>query len=852
MGATDVTQAATPLDPVQNPLSQHQNVPQTPSQQAPATHYGTGLGIKNTSQAQSQSINTRLWQALNGFAREQENGGNSGGSSKLPSTAVPSVIDEAHAGSSQAPNSARQFRSMAPPLNIPSALANEARGGDNYSATEVATPSVRGSPDFRVQPNNAQQARRILSPCAPQQRHSPQNAGKVSSVEANGQRDNIGRRTTSAGPSLSIQEMCNTIHSYGRRIDQLESMSFAHLPSDEVLDRFDMVDGRLLDLEQWRTEQDKAGISSVAEERFESFQNRVLDLEQWRDEQDTQPFDESNSARESRMRHSLPDASSFASDESFDSNAAAQTETIVLATLAANAETGPRIDALESRITELEGAAMPSYIRPWHVQVVLLPFGRRLPGIWFSSTESSRQSMRRSASRASEEWSGPLDYQFAAKSSFQSDASEGGAWTTASIEEWAKTTQGDWLSAKACGPGGTVFQRLDSRGMVRDIEITSPDAHSIWEGISDVFGSVLGIDYQAAQSDTTSTAKYHALKQPFIPLRKVRKSSRLRFLSSHEMLTPALWTAGFLDSNVMMKLPDGHRRLYLTTPEAYIQPSPSEPWSWPALRNLPMYGADGKTHAAQVVGNVIEACWSYNDRLDQHAASLHSSFAEQISIWDEDNDAEPLPYSVPMTKPRSTDSRSASMPNADSPPEAPVLGQPILSSSPPIANISLLKRRDRDPESQHQADKRRRISSHSSRNSSSSAMPLSPELRRGGVNFTPRWSREPPSPFTAAQSANIPDMGNTAGDEDHGILLGRRGSQGAFSAGEDENEARERSSSWMGSRGRGASGTPFAYATPHSGVLDDVAGDREDTEVESEAGSESSWPGWDDGAMERI
>jgi hypothetical protein len=185
-----------------------------------------------------------------------------------------------------------------------------------------------------------------------------------------------------------------------------------------------------------------------------------------------------------------------------------------------------------------------------------------------------------------------------------------------------------------------------------------------------------------------------------------------------------------------------------------------------------------------------------------------------------------------------------------SPPSPTIPLQPAPSSSPTFATTTLPKRRP-DQDILYQADKRRRISS-SSRNSSSSALAHSPELRRGGVNFTPRWSREPPSPFTGAGSSLAHGRGGSAEGEDHGILLGRTGSQGAFSAGGIEDRGigeRDRSASWSG-RTRAASGTPFAYATPHSGLLDD--GNGGDTEVEDGEGSESSWPGWEDGAMEAI
>lgn len=94
---------------------------------------------------------------------------------------------------------------------------------------------------------------------------------------------------------------------------------------------------------------------------------------------------------------------------------------------------------------------------------------------------------------------------------------------------------------------------------------------------------------------------------------------------------------------------------------------------------------------------------------------------------------------------------------------------------------------------------------------------MSPEAERRGVNFTPRWSREPPSPFTSEAAA----------------------------------EARSQGTS---NRKRGT--TPFAYATPHSnsnfiGRFEFTTGDG-DTEADTEVladhsdRGEEAWEGVDD------
>ncbi|KAF2173986.1 hypothetical protein M409DRAFT_62187 [Zasmidium cellare ATCC 36951] len=759
-------------------IGDHDN-PYTGQPRPASTRPTTGLGIRNTTEPQAESINSRLWYALNGFARLQE-GGNSGDTSKLPSTAVPSVYDDlGRASPSQALREhVQQSRLMGPPVNIPPINIAEAPA-DEYSATEVATPSIRGTPDFRathfpaVQPGQSPAQPRNVAP----PRSLPQNATNQANSLPN-PTEPTPPPTTTMGPSLSIQEMCNTIQDYGRRINILEGVSFSHMPSDEVQEKFDLQDSRLIDLESWRTEQDEARAADDNDERMEGVGRRLDELETWRSEHErsksSQEDYEVPESSENKRRRLLPDASSLASDDgSFDENAAAQTEAVVLATLAANAETGPRIDALESRIASLEHVAMPSAARPWHISVVVLPFGRQLPGIWFSSSESTQHSIR-TATQTSEDWP---THQSMLKTSFRSNASSG-AWTTESIEAWAKQTEDEWLSPKACGPSGTVFQRLASRGLVRDVVLQSPDPHHIVNAISNAFGNVIR---QQGPPEGDIVHKYQGLQARLIPLRKQRKSSRLRFLSPAEMVTPATWTAEFLEASVFMKVNDGERRLYLTTTEGYTQPARLG-WTWPELRSLPAFDVDGIVQEAQIDGDIVEACWTYNDRLD-HSTSLHSSFASshEESGWDvsEDDGHEVDKDDVVMLSPTATRHsrvRSASLPSSAVEAE--------VAPKRRVASFELEPTASTFEYSPEYIAKRRRIST-------------SPELERRGVNFTPRWSREPPSPYLQEE------IGHT------------RSSQAT-------------------NRPRGT--TPFAYATPHIPIA--PSEDGEDTD---------EWQGVQDG-----
>lgn len=540
--------------------------------------------------------------------------------------------------------------------------------------------------------------------------------------------------TASITQQALSRDMENILQSYGRRLDVLESMSFSHVPVEEVHDKFEHCDVRLLDLEQWRSE---------------------LDQERTRERELADQQMDSPKASSSKRRRLLPnETTSFSSDGSFDNEAALHTEAAVLATVATNLELEPRFEALESRVLELESEAMPSYSRPWEVQVVLLPWGSDLRGIWFTTSEATQHSQR-SSIRETEEWTGP---QPAPKISFQSSAST--AWTTESIEAWAEDAQ-EWLSPKACGPSGTVYQRLASRGLIRNLTFTGSTSKHILDTISDAFRGVLP---SGPPSESELLESYQGLREAFLPLRKVRKSTRLRFLTPAEMITSASWTAELLESSAVMKT-NGQRRLYITTPHAYLQ-SGHHDWTWKSLYQLPARNSRGEVRPNLVKkGVAIEACWSYNDKLD-YVPSLHSSFGSHASRKShrDSEEQQDIPQQQPMS------------PLSDA---RPLRQRTVSLPSSETATVALKRRAasfetaDTAPPSSDPVDvatiKRPRLTT-------------SPEAERRGVGFTPRLSREPPSPFPS--DAHMVDSR----------------SQGATSS----------------SRAMPRGTMPFAYATPHS------------------------------------
>ncbi|KAK1078685.1 hypothetical protein LTR48_008376, partial [Friedmanniomyces endolithicus] len=261
---------------------------------------------------------------MNAFARGQEDGPSSGTTSKLPSTACPSVAGDEQPKEDlnrMVLDRSLRMRSMGPPVSIPYGDSNAA-SADEYSATEVATSSIRGTPDLRpftapvfhtgMTPSGASITRMSLAV------HDSPGAQEAIDRDVDVPRPSA---TAEQGPqSTAVHEtgeMRNLLRSLSHRVECLESLSFNHIPAEEV----ELMDGRLLDLEQWRADSEHSAQVAESLPQTSAKRRRLLPMEN----------------------------ESLSSDEPFDSTAGAQTEAVVLATLAATSETVPRIDALERR-----------------------------------------------------------------------------------------------------------------------------------------------------------------------------------------------------------------------------------------------------------------------------------------------------------------------------------------------------------------------------------------------------------------------------------------------------------------------------------------------------------------------
>ncbi|CAI4215102.1 unnamed protein product [Parascedosporium putredinis] len=240
-----------------------------------------------------------------------------------------------------------------------------------------------------------------------------------------------------------------------------------------------------------------------------------------------------------------------------------------------------QVQSLQAQVTKMQ-AALPSFEHPWEVEVVFLPFPLRK--IWQGTDEFKTEPNH----SATDEWT-QLPSTYSASTS-RARSPLGG--------EWAENHQSEWLLPKACGPNGLVDRRLRSRGFIRTISVKGPDARSVQVAMQAVFGGLFR-ELRAGQASTPSQRRslisrvgdFRGLAHDWVPLRKVHKDSRLRFLSPSEMVSASLWDIQFLNSVIMKS---SEPRLFITQPQAYVQDMHAFEggWTWQRLRELPRFSTE--------------------------------------------------------------------------------------------------------------------------------------------------------------------------------------------------------------------------------------------------------------------
>lgn len=743
------------------------------------------------------------------------------------------------------------------------------------SATEAATPSVRQTPDLGAADRAVQDGKKLIETLtaltSTSQKSEPPNDRMESAATVptlllpnspSSPQQQLQSLLRSASPQglqklvaylaplhnllNSIPNVANTMRDLSNRLDVLENGSFNYVQPEDLHNTLEMYEGRLIDVEHRIEEQEKL----------------------------QQGIEDEHGNGSLTRRRSQGVHTSFRSNNSIQSTTSSA---LILAAMERK-DTEMEIDGIKDRLDLLEAAAMPTLTNPWQVEVVLLPWGRDLRGIWFSP-EEPMHTLGRTTTQDSEEWTqarsstrsqalqlsdGSRDVDSSlhsaaiASSKGSLFSSSGSGWSSQAISDWASGSTEDWLSPKACGSNNMVYKRLQSRGFVRDVLFRGASARDIQLALSHAFGGVLQSLHHEDSETNPLIDQYPGLQASYIPLRKVLKESRLRFLTPAEMSSSALWSAHFLAAGVIMRVSGGRRRLYITTREAYTQQHEfaAKEQTWPELRQLPrfqpdqdsqMEGNDEHCQSKVQEADAKEACWQYVEAYDAPPASVNSSFGSNQSLH--------LSMRPADRQWRRSITPNSILKNKNFHPVSPLsefhpqhLGErrqrtvsaSIIETFPPGPNKRRLHssptKQSSVPPSTSRAPsvsvtrlKRRRVTRSSSPHAEDV---MAQQAQMILCNPTPisRRSREPPSPFYSS----LPALARSNSD-----VTSRPSQRSVAVAGKS---------------------TPFAYATPHSGPF--IGGlafggynnggdtepddDDEDNAYDGEDG-EQSWGGVTDG-----
>ena len=545
---------------------------------------------------------------------------------------------------------ARQ-RSQAMALAVPTVptIAGVGPVDLEQSATEVATPSLTGStPALKAADDAMDQIKagveilhQDVAKLQPSPRNTAQGFGAASQrpQQQNVLPDNnaykqtpLARPRKDSDPSTLdtlIATVCSLRHllaqtpnlgvsvaRLGQRIDVLESASFAHSTIEEHAERFEHVDGRIIDIEGRVEELEKFWedcIESAGSIRSESPAVSRSGLLGARLNDDPTPL------VDMRIYHRIVD----------------QRATVI-----------QRLRILEDRLSNLSDP-LPAATPLPTVEVVLLPWGKHLKGIWHDPSDPSQASGNVAQPSAAEITQTASMKPLGDRSNKPTSDHQ---MADSIFKEWPYAD----LAAKAVGPSagiaGRIYERLNSRGFVRSVTFEDDSAKGAHTAICTAFSDVLQHEPptktghpEKSSLATSEQPNLIALRSPFIPLRKVHKDSRLRFLSEPELSTPALWNLHFLDSSVFMHARStGVSRLFITTPSAYLQNDVYRGWSWQKLRELPRVSdsdveLDEEVNHSQAdapevpEADALEPCWAHDPKLDP-SESQGSSLAASVSF----------------------------------------------------------------------------------------------------------------------------------------------------------------------------------------------------------------------------
>ncbi|KAI0185888.1 hypothetical protein EV127DRAFT_347378 [Xylaria flabelliformis] len=378
--------------------------------------------------------------------------------------------------------------------------------------------------------------------------------------------------------------LSNTVQGHEQRLDNLETISFSAAAHDVCHEKHDQADLRVTELESRVEEVEKMLSDNVSHASGYSWSRR---------------------------------------DRTGDTTASVvSVATSTSSYVMDRAELQSELQTLRTELNQLQGiSSFPSSVRPWKVEVVFLPFP--LKNIWLEPQNFDSQRLSHGGCAEADLWT-----QLPNSNEPQSPGCD---WAGPEVDS-------EWLLGRACASDNMIGQRLRSRGLVKDVTVHGPDARSVQHAMSEAFGTLfrtfsrLQANVHHGSTIHHRVTKFLGLQSPWVPLRKLHKDSRLRFLTPAEMVTPVSWDVQFLASSVVMKS-QGTHRLFITHPEAYLQDQDAyeNGWTWQRLRELSRVYPDSQNSQEIREGDAKEECWVWNKILDEPPASdSHMSRAQAI------------------------------------------------------------------------------------------------------------------------------------------------------------------------------------------------------------------------------
>ncbi|KAF4466454.1 hypothetical protein FALBO_6695 [Fusarium albosuccineum] len=492
----------------------------------------------------------------------------------------------------------------------------------------------------------------------------------------------------------AFKNLSDTVSGHDQRLDRLETVSFTAPGHEDCHEKHDHADIRITDLE-----------------------SRVDEVEKL--------VNDNNSVVSRRA----------------DDASVVSVSTSITSRPTHSQELWSQVQSLQAQVVHLQ-SLMPSPSHPFEVEVVFLPFP--LKKVW-----QEAQQFKNEPQISNDDWTQlPMTHSTATLRS-----------ETSLYPDWTNSDQDlKWRLPKACGDKSVIDRRLRSRGLIKTMSVKGSDARSVTMAINTAFGQVFREMNIFARPQTTEprSSAFLGLQSTWVPLRKIHKDSRLRFLSPAEMMTPAIWDVQFLTS-VMMRASEP--RLFITHPDAYLQDLQAweQGWTWQMLKEMNRVVPDVST--SQADNTASEECWSFVEQLDE-PPSAHNS----MTLRHERQQTSSSPSQLFFPAVQTMRSLSPSVTR----PQSPMLSSRRGSRPPHIRTSSMPMAA---PIQVSPAISKRRVASygqsrrsspalHVNTNSQSAIMKRRRTRSPSHHRYTPRWTASP-SPMPLGLTDRQPVRGNT-------------------------------------------------------------------------------------------